>query len=329
MQLAIQAGRAVQGTTYPNPPVGCVVLDSAGIVVGAAGTEPAGGAHAEPQALAMAGSRARGGTAVVTLEPCNHQGRTPPCTQALIRAGVARVRYAVADPNPVASGGTDYLRHEGIDTAGGLGGQQVAEGYLRPWLHWQRTRRPHITLKTAGTLDGFAAATDRSSQWITGEQARAEVHRDRARRQAIVVGTRTVEIDDPRLTARDNHGRDLPAAVQPLRIVVGHSDIASAARIRGSNFRQIRSRDIDTVVEVLADMGLIDVLVEGGPRLAQAFLQADAVDAIESYVAPAFLGAGLSVTRGLEATTITDIHRFRTVSVTQLGSDVLIRAVRP
>nr|WP_120492487.1 bifunctional diaminohydroxyphosphoribosylaminopyrimidine deaminase/5-amino-6-(5-phosphoribosylamino)uracil reductase RibD [Corynebacterium lactis] len=326
MRLAIDAGQRVRGTTYPNPPVGCVVLDANGIVVGAAGTEPTGGLHAEPQALAMAGERARGGTAVVTLEPCNHQGRTPPCTGALLRAGVARVVYAVADPNPVASGGSQWLSERGIEVVGSFRSPEVADGYLRPWLHWQATRRPHITLKTAGTLDGFAAATDRTSQWITGPEARAHVHVDRSRRQAIVVGTGTVAADDPQLTARDSAGE--LASSQPLRIVIGNTEVPEDARIRGEGFRQIRTHDIEVALDVMADMSLVDVLVEGGPRLAAAFLQANAVDAIESYVAPAFLMAGLPVTSGPEHTTIGDITRFRTQSVETLGGDVLIRAVR-
>lgn len=326
MRLAIEAGQRVRGTTYPNPPVGCVVLDAAGIAVGAAGTQPAGGLHAEPQALAMAGQRARGGTAVVTLEPCNHQGRTPPCTAALHRAGVARVVFAVSDPNPVAAGGSAWLQQQGIEVVAEYSRPEVADGYLRPWLHWQRTRRPHITLKTAATVDGFAAATDRTSQWITGAEARGRVHADRSRRQAIVVGTGTVAADDPRLSARYDSGELYDH--QPLRIVVGRTEVPQEARIRGENFRQIRTHDIGVALEVMADMGLIDVLVEGGPRLAGAFLQAGAVDAIESYVAPAFLGSGLPVTAGPEHTSITDITRFRTVSVEQLGADVLIRAVR-
>lgn len=326
MTLAIEAGQRVRGTTYPNPPVGCVILDDSGIAVGVAGTEPTGGLHAEPQALAMAGERARGGTAVVTLEPCNHIGRTPPCTEALAAAGISRVVFAVADPNPVAAGGSEWLRYKNIEVVAGFQRDQVADGYLRPWLHWQRTRTPHITLKTAGTLDGFAAATDRTSQWITGESARARVHEDRGRRQAIVVGTGTVLQDNPQLTARTPDGA--LRAHQPMRIAIGTSEIAADARIRGENFRQIRTHDISVALSAMADMGLIDVLVEGGPRLASAFLDADAVDAIEAYVAPAFLGAGLPVTSAAHETTISDISRFRTHSVELLGDDVLITAVK-
>lgn len=326
LDVAIAAARRAQGTTYPNPPVGCVVLDAKGIPAGVAATEPVGGAHAEPQALAMAGVRAQGGTAVVTLEPCNHEGRTPPCTQALIKAGVARVVFAVSDPNPVAAGGAAYLEHNDIEVIANFESHRVADGYLRPWLHWQRTRTPHITLKTAGTLDGLAAASDGTSQWITGEAARQRVHRDRSRRQAILVGTGTVAADDPKLTARKPDGALYDN--QPLRIVVGHSEVTEDAAIRGEHFRHIRTRDPEKVVEVLADLGIIDCILEGGPSLASAFLEAGLVDAIESYIAPAVLGAGRPLVATQIATTLTDITRFRLTQVKQLGNDVLIKAVR-
>ncbi|WP_448851923.1 bifunctional diaminohydroxyphosphoribosylaminopyrimidine deaminase/5-amino-6-(5-phosphoribosylamino)uracil reductase RibD [Corynebacterium sp. 335C] len=332
MRAAIAAAERVRGSTTPNPPVGCVVLDARGIPVAAAGTEPVGGPHAEPQALAAAGDRARGGTAVVTLEPCNHTGRTGPCTRALAEAGVARVVFGVSDPNPVAAGGADWLAEQGVEVSRGVLSGVIADTVLRPWLHWQATRRPHITLKTAGTLDGLAAATDGSSQWITGERARERVHVDRSRRDAIVVGTGTVIADDPRLTARKPDGGLHDR--QPLRVVVGEKDVPDDALVRGDGapgdggFRHIRTRDMETVVDVLADLGIVDVLVEGGPRLAGAFLEAGLVDAVESYVAPSLLGAGTAVVDTCARTSIDDITRFRTVSVDVLGDDVLIRAVR-
>lgn len=326
MRTAIAASKRVKATTSPNPAVGCVVLDATGIPVGVAATDPAGGPHAEPQALRQAGARATGGTAVVTLEPCHHHGKTPPCTTALKDAGIAKVVFAVSDPNPVATGGEEWLQHQGIEVVRGVLAADVADGVLRPWLHWQATRRPHITLKTAGTVDGLAAATDGSSQWITGEKARTEVHLDRSRRDAIIVGTGTVLADNPRLTARTPNGELYEH--QPLRIVVGHSEVPEDAAILGDNFRHIRARDMEQVVDVLADLGLIDVLVEGGPRLAGAFLDAGLVDAIESYVAPSVLGAGTAVVDTGKTTNIADITRFRTVSVSTLGDDVLIKAVR-
>lgn len=339
MRLAIAAAERVRGTTRPNPPVGCVILDARGIAVAAAGTDPVGGPHAEAQALAAAGGRARGGTAVVTLEPCHHVGRTPPCTGALVKAGIAEVVHGVADPNPVAAGGADWLAGRGVAVVGGVLAADIADGVLRPWLHWQAHRRPHITLKTAGTVDGLAAATDGSSQWITGHLARRRVHVDRSRRDAVIVGTGTVLADDPRLTARSGDGALLPH--QPLRVVVGRKAVPADAAVRGGagpadpdtpelggGFRHIQTRDMDRVVDVLADLALIDVLVEGGPRLAGAFLAAGLVDAIESYVAPGLLGAGTAVVDTGSATTVADITRFRTTGVENLGGDVLIRAVR-
>ncbi|MBI3691613.1 MAG: bifunctional diaminohydroxyphosphoribosylaminopyrimidine deaminase/5-amino-6-(5-phosphoribosylamino)uracil reductase RibD, partial [Mycolicibacterium aromaticivorans] len=158
MRLAIDQAQRVKGSTYPNPPVGAVILSAEGEVVGVGGTAPTGGPHAEVVALREAGDRASGGTAVVTLEPCNHHGRTPPCVDALIRAGVATVVYAVADPNPVASGGADRLRGAGIDVVAGVCAEEVAAGPLREWLHKQRAGRPHVTWKFATSVDGRSAA---------------------------------------------------------------------------------------------------------------------------------------------------------------------------
>ncbi|MBV7295399.1 bifunctional diaminohydroxyphosphoribosylaminopyrimidine deaminase/5-amino-6-(5-phosphoribosylamino)uracil reductase RibD [Corynebacterium sp. TAE3-ERU12] len=337
MRLAIAAAQRVRGTTRPNPAVGCVLLDGAGVPIAVAGTDPAGGLHAEAQAVRAAGGRADGGTAVVTLEPCNHQGRTPPCTGALLSSGVRRVVYALADPNPLAAGGADELRQHGIAVTGGVLADIVADEVLRAWLHTNRTGRPHITLKTATTIDGLAAATDGTSQWITGQAARDHVHVDRARRDAIVVGTGTVLADNPRLTARDRGGVAVPH--QPARIVVGRSEVATDALIRGGadeDFRvvgaggmcQLFTRDIGEVVGKLGELGFVDVLVEGGPRLAGAFVAAGCVDAIEAYIAPAVLGAGSAAVQVGAQTTIGDLRRFRTTSVTQLGNDVLLRAVR-
>lgn len=341
MKVAIAASERVRGTTTPNPPVGCVVLDATGVPVAVAGTDPVGGPHAEAQALEMAGDRARGGVAVVTLEPCHHHGRTGPCTGAVVGSGVERVVYAVGDPNPVAAGGADWLDARGVTVQRGVLRSEVADGVLRPWLHWQATRRPHITLKTAGTIDGLAAATDGSSQWITGPAARARAHVDRSRRDAIIVGTGTILADDPRLTARAPDGSPHPH--QPMRIAIGRKEIPEDAAVRGGfrpgervapdvaatdMFRHIQTRDMGVVVDVLADLGLIDVLVEGGPRLAGAFLEAGLVDAVESYVTPGLLGAGTAVVDVASSTTVDDIIRFRTTGVEVLGDDVLITSVR-
>ncbi|WP_236950169.1 bifunctional diaminohydroxyphosphoribosylaminopyrimidine deaminase/5-amino-6-(5-phosphoribosylamino)uracil reductase RibD [Mycobacterium sp. MS1601] len=289
MALAIRAADGVKGATYPNPPVGAVILDRDGRVAGVGGTEPAGGAHAEVVALREAGTGAAGGTAVVTLEPCNHHGRTPPCVDALLAAQVSTVVYAVSDPNPVAAGGADRLRGNGVEVIAGQEALAVEKGPLREWLHRQRTGRPHITWKYAASLDGRSAAADRSSKWITGEQARADVHLRRAAADAIVVGTGTVFADDPTLTARLPDGT--PAANQPLRVVVGTREISQEANILNddSHTMVIRTHDVHEVIRALGDR--TDVMVEGGPTLASAFLRAGVVNRILAYVAPVLVGA--------------------------------------
>ncbi|HEY0806599.1 MAG TPA: bifunctional diaminohydroxyphosphoribosylaminopyrimidine deaminase/5-amino-6-(5-phosphoribosylamino)uracil reductase RibD, partial [Pseudonocardiaceae bacterium] len=226
MTLAIAASERVRGTTSPNPPVGAVILDRQGTVVGTGATRPPGGPHAEVNALAQAGDAARGGTAVVTLEPCAHYGRTPPCVDALLAAGIAAVHFAVADPNPQASGGADRLRKAGVDAHAGLLADQVAAGPLRAWLHYARTGCPHVTWKYAMTMDGRVAAADGTSRWISGDESRAEVHELRRAVDAIMVGRGTVLADNPTLTARG-----VDARRQPLRVVVGIGDLPADAHV--------------------------------------------------------------------------------------------------
>jgi diaminohydroxyphosphoribosylaminopyrimidine deaminase/5-amino-6-(5-phosphoribosylamino)uracil reductase len=217
MRRALDLGAAAAGGTSPNPPVGAVVLDRAGQPAGEGSTRPAGQAHAEVVALAAAGDRARGGTAVVTLEPCAHTGRTGPCVEALVAAGVGRVVYAVADPDPRAAGGAARLRAAGLQVEGGVLEGEARQGALEPWLFAVRHGRPYVTWKFAATLDGRVAAADRTSQWITGPAARADVHRLRASVDAVAVGVGTVLADDPALTVRGPDGT--PARRQPLRVV--------------------------------------------------------------------------------------------------------------
>ncbi|MGK5631386.1 bifunctional diaminohydroxyphosphoribosylaminopyrimidine deaminase/5-amino-6-(5-phosphoribosylamino)uracil reductase RibD, partial [Streptomyces sp. URMC 123] len=218
MRRAIALAARALGSTSPNPVVGCVVLDAEGRVAGEGWHRRAGGPHAEVHALRAAGERARGGTAVVTLEPCNHTGRTGPCAQALLAAGVARVVYAVADPFPAATGGGATLAAAGVDVAAGLLADEAEAGNIA-WLTAVRRGRPFVRWKYAATLDGRSAAADGSSRWITSPESRADVHRLRAEADAVVVGSGTARADDPQLSAR------LPGAagadvVQPLRVVV-------------------------------------------------------------------------------------------------------------
>lgn len=325
MRLAIGQGEQVKGTTYPNPPVGAVILDRDGDVAGVGGTQPAGAPHAEVIALRRAGERARGGTAVVTLEPCNHHGRTPPCVDALLAAGVSSVVYAVKDPNPVAAAGAARLADSGVGTAVGVLADDVAGGALREWLHKQRTGKPHFTWKFATSVDGRSAAADGSSQWITSEAARVDVHRRRAVADAIIVGTGTVFMDDPALTARLPDGR--LADRQPLRVVVGEREISSEARVLNDDSRTmvIRTRDPLEVVQAMSDR--VDVLIEGGPTLAGAFLRAGVVDRIVAYVAPILLGGPIAAVDDVGVLSIVHAQRWRFDGIDQVGPDVRLSLV--
>ncbi|PKW28363.1 bifunctional diaminohydroxyphosphoribosylaminopyrimidine deaminase/5-amino-6-(5-phosphoribosylamino)uracil reductase RibD [Phycicoccus duodecadis] len=322
MQRALDAAR-LGPEADPNPRVGCVVTDAAGAVVGVGHHRGAGSAHAEVDALAQAGDRARGGTAHVTLEPCDHTGRTGPCTRTLLDAGIARVVFAVADPDPDAAGGGATLAAAGVAVERGPLAEQ-AEELNASWLHARRTGRPWVVAKTASTLDGRVAAADGSSRWITGEAAREDVHALRARCGAVVVGTGTALTDDPQLTVRGDDGT--AAARQPLRVVVGRRPLPATARLRdgAAETLALATHDPAEVLAALHAGGVHRVLLEGGPTLTAAFLRAGMVDELVTYLAPALLGAGPSVTADLGVTTITDAVRLRPTDVTVIGADVRI-----
>lgn len=325
MDLAVRAAEEVKGSTYPNPPVGAVILDAAGQVAGVGGTRPPGQEHAEVVALAGAGAAARGGTAVVTLEPCNHQGRTGPCVDALAAAGVSRVVYAVADPNPQAAGGAARLRTLGIEVLDGLASDRVSAGPLREWLHKQRTGRPHVTWKYGASVDGRSAANDGTSQWITSEQSRADVHRRRAFADAVLVGTGTVFADDPQLTARTPDNELVPH--QPLRVVVGMREVSSDAKVLNddSHTMVIRTHDPAEVLAALGDR--TDIILEGGPTLAGAFLRAGLVDRILAYLAPMLLGGNVPAVEDVGVTTLSRALRWEYDQIERMGPDVLLSLV--
>ena len=238
----------------------------------------------------------------------------------LFDAGVARVVYAVADPNPIAAGGAQALRDAGIEVVPGVGDAAVAEGPLRAWLHRQRTGRPLVIVKTAATLDGRVAAPDGTSQWITGEQARADAHAVRGGLDAIVVGTGTVATDDPSLTARTAGGS--LCAHQPVRIVLGNRDLPSDAKVfdGAAPTQQVRSHDPHDVLAAVPDA--LTILVEGGPAVIGAFLAADLVDEVHAYLAPMLLGAGANAVAEPGVTTLAQAHRFTLVDVRRLGADM-------
>jgi diaminohydroxyphosphoribosylaminopyrimidine deaminase / 5-amino-6-(5-phosphoribosylamino)uracil reductase len=325
MRLAVEQAELVKGGTYPNPPVGAVILDRDGDIVGVGATTPTGGPHAEVVALRRAGARAAGGTAVVTLEPCNHHGRTPPCVDALVAAGITTVVYAVNDPDAEAAGGAVRLSDSGVNVIAGVLADEVASGPLREWLHKQKTGSPHVTWKFATSIDGRSAAADGSSQWITSESARADVHRRRAACDAIVVGTGTVFIDDPKLTARLPDGTLTER--QPLRVVVGQREISPDANVLNDDTRTmvIRTRDPHEVIKALSDR--TDVLIEGGPTLAGAFLRAGVIDRILAYIAPILLGGPITAIDDVGVLSIAHAQRWRFDGIEPIGPDILLSLV--
>lgn len=323
MRRAIELAASVDIPDGPNPRVGCVLLDSEGRTLAEGVHRGAGTAHAEVDALSKAGEAARDATAVVTLEPCDHVGRTGPCSEALIQAGVSRVVFAQADPHALAAGGAQRLRLAGVEVEEGLLAEESAR-LNEAWTHAVTTGRPFVTWKVAATLDGRVAAADGSSRWISGEASRAEVHRWRERCDAIAVGTGTVSVDDPHLTARDGEGR--LRDVQPLRVVVGMRDIPAGARVldEAAPTAHLRTHDPAEVLDALARREVRHLLLEGGPGLAAAFLAAGAVDQVVWYVAPLLLGAGSPALADLGVTTLGDAIRLRDVRVEQVGEDARI-----
>ncbi|GAB3397611.1 bifunctional diaminohydroxyphosphoribosylaminopyrimidine deaminase/5-amino-6-(5-phosphoribosylamino)uracil reductase RibD [Schumannella luteola] len=313
--------------TGGNPQVGCVLLDAEGRTVAEGWHHGAGTPHAEIDALSKlpVPHDARGLTAVVTLEPCNHTGRTGPCSEALIAAGVARVVYAVADPGASSSGGGARLREAGVDVEGGVL-EAEAEFFLRRWLTAVRRGRPWVTVKWASTLDGRAAAADGTSQWITGAAARQRVHEQRAASDAILVGTGTVLADDPSLTARGDGGELL--AAQPVPVVVGETAVPSDAVLRShpAGLIETGTRDLAAVLADLDARGLRRVYVEGGPTLASAIIAAGYADEYLVYLAPALLGGDRLALGDLGIRTIGEALSLRVTGVEQLGDDLLITA---
>ncbi|ROQ73548.1 diaminohydroxyphosphoribosylaminopyrimidine deaminase [Streptomyces sp. CEV 2-1] len=349
MRRAIALAARGLGSTSPNPVVGCVVLDATGRPAGEGFHRRAGGPHAEIHALRAAGEKACGGTAYVTLEPCNHTGRTGPCAQALIEAGIARVVYAVGDPNPQATGGADTLRAAGVKAEQGLLAEDAEQGNTA-WLTSMRLGRPHVTWKYAATLDGRSAAADATSRWITSAESRADVHRLRAEADAVVVGSGTARTDDPHLGVRG-----IDSAVQPLRVVVDTAatavrpgarvlDTTAPTLIAVADDADVRhlpeeavlrlpraaagpGLDLPALLAALHGRGIRSVLLEGGPTLAGAFVAAGAVDRIVGYLAPVLLGAGPAALADAGIATITQALRLHVTEAVRIGPDLRITAV--
>jgi diaminohydroxyphosphoribosylaminopyrimidine deaminase/5-amino-6-(5-phosphoribosylamino)uracil reductase len=318
MARAVELSRTPGVPHGPNPRVGCVLLDDDGATVAEGYHRGAGTEHAEVDALTRAGERARGTTALVTLEPCNHTGRTGPCAEALVAAGVRRVVFAQADPNPVATGGADTLRAAGVEVAHGLL-EDAARATNRVWTFAVDHQRPFVTWKFATTLDGRSAAADGTSRWISSAAAREDTHRLRALCDVILAGTGTVLVDDPELTVRDAAGRPLPQ--QPLRAVMGLRSVPDDRRVRNDVAETVvlPTRDPAEGLAALFARDRQHVFLEGGPTLAAAFLRAGLVDEVICYVAPMLLGAGLNAVGDLGITTIDDALHLDVVDVTTLG----------
>jgi len=353
MARCFDLGASVRRTTAPNPWVGCVLLDADGVTIGEGATQPPGGNHAEIEALRSAGDRARGATLVVSLEPCSHTGRTGPCTDAIIEAGISRVVVGIADPDPhVAGNGITKLRDAGIDVVVGVEDERARRA-LAPYIHHRRTGRAYALLKSATSVDGRTAAADGSSRWITGARARADAHRLRAESQAILIGAMTAIADAPELTVReaagelgppplrvilDSRGR-VPATgplfeteVAPTLVVTTNAasfDARAAWDAAGAEVAMVEPAaggvDLREVLELLGARGVLQVLVEGGATVHGSFVRSGLADAWITYVAPVFLGADATpLLAGPGPERIGDALRWRTVDVEQFGDDVRI-----
>jgi diaminohydroxyphosphoribosylaminopyrimidine deaminase / 5-amino-6-(5-phosphoribosylamino)uracil reductase len=305
IERALELAERGRDTTRPNPVVGAVVVRN-GQVVGEGWHERKGGPHAEVVALEAAGRLARGATLYVTMEPCAHHGSTPPCTEAVLESGVAKVVAGSLDPNPEAGGGLELLREAGVEVEDA--DSFAAREQNAAWRTWIAKRRPFVILKLAVTLDGRVAVPN--TRWISGEKSRRHVHQLRAQVDAVAVGMGTVLADDPQLTARD-----VDAARQPRRLAFGRGPLPDGSEL------ELRPGQLADELDALAQDGVQSLLLEGGPRLAQAFLQADLVDQILLFVAPQVGGEGPRFAPELGATVA-----LRRLRAEQVGQDVLLSA---
>lgn len=351
MMHALDLARQGLGKTAPNPSVGCVLVRD-GEIVGEGWHRVAGAPHAEAEALAAAGDRARGAVAYVTLEPCNHHGRTPPCAEGLAKAGVAEVVYALADPHHLAAGGAHFLRRRGVKVRSGVC-EEEARALNRFWLHAVKHARPYVIAKFAMSLDGRIATRSGDSKWITGPEARERAHRLRAEVDGIAVGAGTVIADDPALTARDG----LDVVNRPLRIILdstGRTPPAAAVFDRAGRgallvttarapaarldaYRELGADvlvlgtdhagrpDVADLIPALAERGVCGLMVEGGAEVLGAFFDVGAVDEVWAFIAPVIIGGGKSAVSGFGADRIADALRLADVETEHLGPDLLVR----
>jgi len=305
MERALELAERGRGTTYPNPIVGAVLVHD-GEIVGEGWHQRRGESHAEVIALDAAGERARGATLFVTMEPCTHHGSTPPCTDAVLAAGVAKVVAGSLDPNPEAGGGLDLLRAAGVEVE--HTNSFAARAQNEAWRTWVAERRPFVTLKLAVTLDGRVAVPE--SRWVSGAESLRRVHELRAQVDAVAVGMGTVRADDPQLTARD-----VDAARQPRRIAFGRGPLPDGSEL------ELRSGDLALELQALAAEGVQSLLLEGGPAIAESFLRAGLVDKLLLFIAPTIAGGGPAFTPELDAPVA-----LRRLKAEQVGDDILLAA---
>lgn len=321
MKRALQLSEIGLGLTSPNPIVGAVVISSSGQIVGEGFHQRALDLrHAEVIALSAAGDKAKGATLVLTLEPCNHIGKTPPCTDAIISAGIKRVVYAVSDPNPIAQGGSAKLFAAGIDVSTGLLEQEVRFSN-RAWFTKIEKSRPYITLKIATSLDGKVSAANGSSKWITNEKSRSDVARLRSECDAIVTGIGTVIADDPSLTVRGIARAG--ANFSPTRVVIGKRPIPSGAKVldASSPTTHLETHELSELIGLASSRGWNRILVEAGPTLIGAFLNAGLFDELYLYQAPILLGGRNDFARELEIRDIAERIDLELREVATLGDE--------
>ena len=318
---------AALGPAYGvNPQVGAVILDKDLNIIAEGFHKGSGTAHAEVDALSKLDAIPSGSTAVVTLEPCNHTGRTGPCAQALIAAGISRVVYATKDPGHESANGSQTLSDSGVEVIFGVLKQEATE-QGRVWLTAMKKQRPFVTLKWAQTLDGRSAASDKTSKWITGSVAREDVHLRRSQLDAILVGTGTVKYDNPDLTARKPDGSRYEH--QPLRVVVGKTELSPDLRVFNSDAPtvQLKTHDLNDVLSQLWVRGIRHVLVEGGAEIASQFIQLGLFDEVLIYQAPLLLGGSNVAVTDLGISTMANALKLEFVEIKQLGADLFIRAI--
>ncbi|CAN2190451.1 RibD Pyrimidine reductase, riboflavin biosynthesis [Candidatus Nanopelagicaceae bacterium] len=304
------------GVSTPNPNVSAAIYGEDGSLISDGfHNRKVSVDHAEVVALKKAGSAARGATMVISLEPCAHTGTTPPCVQAIIDAGIAKVIYAVADPNPLAAGGAQKLADAGIVVEH----RESAELTFvqRAWLHKERTGRPLMIWKVATTLDSKVAASDGTSQWITGPESREDVQELRAQSDAILIGTNTALVDNPHLIPRGH-------AARPVRVICGEQEVPATNKVFDDEARTItvKSKSIPELMKVLSDEGFIQVLVEAGPTLGSALMASGNIDELIIYQAPKMLGAGKEFVSHLGISTLDDFLELELLSVQPFGSDI-------